>query len=145
MKGLKSAVIAHKKPNAEMLKTRKPTKEKASKKNATAKDPDAPKRPPSAFFVFMDEFRKSFKENHPDNKSVSVVGKAGGEKWKSMSDSDKAPYIEKALKKKAEYAKARDAYDEKKKLNNKEDNGKPAESEKSSSEVHDENEQEASS
>ncbi|KAL7185780.1 hypothetical protein ACSBR2_027692 [Camellia fascicularis] len=38
-------------------------KEKASKKNS-----GAPKRPLSAFFVFMEEFRKSFKENFPDNK-----------------------------------------------------------------------------
>ncbi|XP_065862097.1 high mobility group B protein 3-like [Euphorbia lathyris] len=74
-----------------------------------------------------------------------MVGHAGYEKWKSMSDSGKALYVEKALKYKAEYAKARDAYDEKKKLNNNEDNGKPTTSEKSSSEVHDENEQEASS
>ncbi|WCJ37572.1 high mobility group B3 [Euphorbia peplus] len=145
MKGLKTAVIAHKKPNAEVMKIRKPTKEKASKKNTTGKDPDAPKRPATAFFVFMEDFRKSFKENHPDNKSVAVVGKAGGEKWKSMSDTEKAPYVEKASKKKADYEKARDAYDEKKKLTSNEDDGKPVESEKSSSEIHDETEQEASS
>uniref|UniRef100_I1MMW7 HMG box domain-containing protein n=1 Tax=Glycine max TaxID=3847 RepID=I1MMW7_SOYBN len=51
-----------------------------------AKDPNKPKRPPSAFFVFMSEFREQFKKEHPNNKSVAVVGKAGGEKWKSLSD-----------------------------------------------------------
>ncbi|GMP66871.1 hypothetical protein CsSME_00027053 [Camellia sinensis var. sinensis] len=106
-------------------------KEKANKKNS-----GAPKRPSSAFFVFMDEFRKSFKENFPDNKSVSVVGKAGGVKWKEMSESEKAPYVAKAMKKKAEYEKAMEEFNSK--LNG---NGelKPDESGKSSSEVHDEN------
>ncbi|THG19412.1 hypothetical protein TEA_016999 [Camellia sinensis var. sinensis] len=44
-----------------------------AKKEKASKNSGAPKRPSSAFFVFMDEFRKSFKENFPDNKSVSVV------------------------------------------------------------------------
>ncbi|XP_057506185.1 protein DETOXIFICATION 40-like isoform X3 [Actinidia eriantha] len=83
-------------------------KEKASKKNS-----DAPKRPPSAFFVFMDDFRKTYKENFPDNKSVSAVGKAGGEKWKEMSESEKAPYVAKATKKKAEYERAMEEFNRK--------------------------------
>ncbi|KAA8535371.1 hypothetical protein F0562_030374 [Nyssa sinensis] len=37
-------------------------------------------------FKIMEEFRKQYKEKHPDNKSVSVVGKAGGDKWKSLSE-----------------------------------------------------------
>ena len=32
------------------------------------------------------EFRKTFKEENPDVKGVAAVGKAGGERWKSMSD-----------------------------------------------------------
>ncbi|KAL7216266.1 hypothetical protein ACSBR1_028250 [Camellia fascicularis] len=71
MKGPKATSIAHKKIDSEMVKKRKADasakKEKASKKNS-----GAPKRPSSAFFVFMEEFRKSFKENFPDNKSVSI-------------------------------------------------------------------------
>ncbi|KAF2312503.1 hypothetical protein GH714_034896 [Hevea brasiliensis] len=58
--------------------------QKASKK--AGKDPNKPKRPASAFFVFMEEFRQEYKEKHPNNKSVAVVGKAGGDKWKSMSE-----------------------------------------------------------
>ncbi|KAA8517903.1 hypothetical protein F0562_015377 [Nyssa sinensis] len=38
-----------------------------------------------------EEFRKQYKEKHPDNKSVSVVGKAGGDKWKSLSEVEKVP------------------------------------------------------
>ncbi|KAJ0044392.1 hypothetical protein Pint_06484 [Pistacia integerrima] len=51
------------------------------------KDPNKPKRPPSAFFVFLEEFRKVYKQEHPNIKAVSAVGKAGGEKWKSLTDS----------------------------------------------------------
>ncbi|XP_058217545.1 HMG1/2-like protein [Rhododendron vialii] len=70
------------------------------------------------------------------------VGKAGGEKWKAMSESEKAPFVAKAVKKKAEYVKAKEEFDRKLLGDVAE---KPEESEKSSSEVHDVAEQEASS
>ncbi|EXB83378.1 High mobility group B protein 1 [Morus notabilis] len=133
MRGPKTAAIAHKKPDVEILKKSKAGATKTKKEKASKKNSDAPKRPASAFFVFMEEFRKSYKENYPDVKSVAVVGKAGGEKWKSMSDADKAPYVEKASKRKAEYEKALEAY---KKLHGNGGDEKPEESEKSGSEVH---------
>ncbi|XP_021674896.2 high mobility group B protein 3 isoform X2 [Hevea brasiliensis] len=110
--------------------------QKASKK--TAKDPNKPKRPASAFFVFMEEFRQEYKEKHPKNKSVAVVGKAGGDKWKSMSEDEKAPYVAKAKKRKNEYNKNMEAY------NKRMGNGGNAdeESDKSKSEVNDEEEEE---
>ncbi|XP_072958217.1 high mobility group B protein 3-like [Typha angustifolia] len=89
---------------------RKPGK----KEKKLGKDPNKPKRPASAFFVFMEEFRKEFQEKNPNNKLVSVVSKAGGDRWKSMSESDKAPYQAKAEKRKAEYFKSMAAYDKKK-------------------------------
>ncbi|XP_019449523.1 PREDICTED: HMG1/2-like protein isoform X3 [Lupinus angustifolius] len=111
--------------------TRKPAKGKA------AKDPNKPKRPASAFFVFMEEFRKQFSKENPDNKAVSAVGKAAGAKWKSLSEAEKAPYVAKAEKRKVEYEKNMRAY------NNKQAAGPAAaeeeeESEKSISEVNDE-------
>ncbi|EES14345.1 hypothetical protein BDA96_07G000500 [Sorghum bicolor] len=60
------------------------------------------KRSPTAFFLFMDDFRKEFKAAHPDNKSVATVAKEGGEKWKSMTDEEKKPYVEKAAELKAQ-------------------------------------------
>ncbi|XVF23377.1 hypothetical protein REPUB_Repub13aG0033200 [Reevesia pubescens] len=75
-----------------------------------AKDPNKPKRPASAFFIFMEEYREQYKEEHPDNKSVSAIGKAGGEKWKSMTEAEKAPYVEKVEKRKTEYNKKMKAY-----------------------------------
>ncbi|XP_073143892.1 high mobility group B protein 3-like [Henckelia pumila] len=108
-------------------------KKPVKKVQAAPKDPNKPKRPASAFFVFMEDFRKQFKEKHPNNKSVAAVGKAGGDKWKSMSDAEKAPFIAKAEKRKAEYEKTLQAY------NKKIAEGTDAEdeSDKSKSEVHD--------
>lgn len=94
------------------LGVKKSAAQTKKEKNA-AKDPNKPKRPASAFFVFMEDFRKQYKEKHPNNKSVAAVGKAGGDKWKHMSDAEKAPYIAKAEKRKAEYEKNMDAYNKK--------------------------------
>ncbi|PWA87443.1 High mobility group box domain [Artemisia annua] len=60
-----------------------------------------------------EDFRKQYKEKHPNNKSVSVVGKAGGDKWKSLSAAEKAPFVAKAEKRKAEYDKTLQAYNKK--------------------------------
>ncbi|KAH9710621.1 High mobility group B protein 4 [Citrus sinensis] len=107
---------------------------KRTAKPKAAKDPNKPKRPPSAFFVFMEEFRKQFKEAHPNNKSVATVGKAAGEKWKSMSEDEKAPFVERAEKRKSDYNKNMQDYN--KQLEN--------ESDKSKSEVNDEDDEEGS-
>ncbi|KAL7090649.1 hypothetical protein ABFS83_12G052300 [Erythranthe nasuta] len=102
------------------------------KKGKPVKDPNKPKRPASAFFVFMEDFRKTYKEKHPNNKSVAAVGKAGGDKWKSLTEAEKAPYIAKAEKRKGEYEKTLQAYN--KKLS---DGPTEEESDKSRSEVND--------
>ncbi|TYI65842.1 hypothetical protein E1A91_D09G185100v1 [Gossypium mustelinum] len=59
---------------------------KAKREKKAKKDPNKPKRPPSAFFVFLEEFRTTFKKENPNVKAVSAVGKAAGEMWKSMSE-----------------------------------------------------------
>ncbi|XP_041996971.1 high mobility group B protein 1-like isoform X1 [Salvia splendens] len=111
-----------------------------SKKEKTAiKDPNKPKRPPSAFFVFLEDFRKTFKKENPNVKAVSAVGKAGGERWKSLSEAEKAPYEAKAAKRKAEYEKLMTAYLKKQESSSDEDDEG---SEKSASEVHDDEQEE---
>ncbi|KAG0475629.1 hypothetical protein HPP92_015315 [Vanilla planifolia] len=105
--------------------TTKKAAEKTKKSARGRKDPNKPKRPPSAFFVFMEQFRKEYKEKNPSNKLVSVVGKAGGDKWKSMSDA-KAPYVAKAEKLKADYQKQIRSY-------NGQDDGKKTAAEEDSS------------
>ncbi|CAN6549861.1 unnamed protein product [Malus baccata var. baccata] len=46
---------------------------KMSKRAKKDKDPNAPKRPLTAFFLFLDDFRKSYKEANPDSKGVKTV------------------------------------------------------------------------
>ncbi|XP_047312479.1 WUSCHEL-related homeobox 8-like isoform X1 [Impatiens glandulifera] len=110
---------------------------KTSTSKKAAKDPNMPKRPPSAFFVFMEDFRKTFKEKNPNNKSVAAVGKAAGEKWKSMSEAEKAQYVAKAEKRKVEYNKNMDAYNKKLAAGSADEE----ESDKSKSEVNDEDDE----
>ncbi|WVY93517.1 hypothetical protein V8G54_032605 [Vigna mungo] len=95
-----------KKPKSKEPKAKKAKVEKGKK----VKDPNKPKRPPTAFFVFLDDFRKTFKEANPDSKDVKRVGKEAGEKWRSMSDEDKKPYLDKVAELKAEYEKAMESY-----------------------------------
>ncbi|RYR48810.1 hypothetical protein Ahy_A07g034881 isoform A [Arachis hypogaea] len=115
-------------------------------KGKAAKDPNKPKRPPSAFFVFMEEFRKQFNKDHPENKAVSavrifnMVGKAAGAKWKQMSDAEKAPYVAKSEKRKQDYEKNMRAYN--KKQAEGPTGGDEEESDKSISEVNDEDDDE---
>ncbi|KAL1803550.1 hypothetical protein ACET3Z_032197 [Daucus carota] len=89
-----------KKPKTESAAAKKERKPKEPKK---PKDSSKPKRHTTAFFVFMEDFRKTFKEEHPDNKSVAVVAKEGGEKWKSLTDEEKKVYVDRAAERKAEY------------------------------------------
>uniref|UniRef100_A0A1D1XD48 High mobility group B protein 7 n=1 Tax=Anthurium amnicola TaxID=1678845 RepID=A0A1D1XD48_9ARAE len=95
-----------KKPTERKRAASSDNKEGKTKKEKKGKDPNKLKRPPTAFFLFMDDFRKAFKEANPDSKSVSTVAKEGGEKWKSMTDEEKKPYQDRQAELKAEYEKA---------------------------------------
>ncbi|KAG8144610.1 putative High-mobility group box 3 protein [Naja naja] len=61
------------------------------------KDPNAPKRPPSGFFLFCSEFRPKIKSTNPGI-SIGDVAKKLGEMWNNLSDSEKQPYNNKAAK-----------------------------------------------
>uniref|UniRef100_G3MRW5 HMG box domain-containing protein n=1 Tax=Amblyomma maculatum TaxID=34609 RepID=G3MRW5_AMBMU len=80
-------------------------KERKVKKGKKNVNTNKPKRAPTAFFLFMDDFRKEYKELHPDNKSVASVAKEGGERWRSMTIEEKKPYTDRAAELKAEYVK----------------------------------------
>ncbi|KAI7734119.1 hypothetical protein M8C21_033195 [Ambrosia artemisiifolia] len=141
MKGAKGKGAAKRDASLKPVHDRKVGKKKAPAKPAktkagkAAKDPNKPKRPPSAFFVFLEEFRVTFKKENPNVKAVSAVGKAGGEKWKSMSAAEKAPYEAKAAKRKTEYEKVMKAYNKKQES---EADDVEEESDKSKSEVDEE-------
>jgi high mobility group protein B3 len=95
--------IAGKPAKLPKVKAKKPSKK-------AAKDPNVPKRPASGFFIFMETFRKTHKEENPDVKGVAAVGKAGGLKWKQMSEKEKAPFNEEAFQRKATYEMALATY-----------------------------------
>ena len=70
------------------VKQRKPRKTKQ-------RDPDAPKRPASAYMLWLNENRASIKDEllttNPDAK-ITDVTKRAGELWKELSDDEKAPH-----------------------------------------------------
>ncbi|XP_051253186.1 high mobility group protein B1b [Dicentrarchus labrax] len=73
------------------------------------KDPNAPKRPPSAFFIFCADFRPKVKSEHP-GLSIGDTAKKLGDMWNSSTAEDKQPYEKKAAKLKEKYDKDVVAY-----------------------------------
>uniref|UniRef100_A0A5F9DSA2 HMG box domain-containing protein n=1 Tax=Oryctolagus cuniculus TaxID=9986 RepID=A0A5F9DSA2_RABIT len=71
------------------------------------KDPNAPKRPPSAFFLFCSEYCPKIKGEHP-GLSIGDVAKKLGEMWNNTAAGDKQPCERKAAKLKVKYEKERD-------------------------------------
>merc|ERR1719393_268417 len=83
-------------------------KEKEGKKK---KDPNAPKRPQSAYSIFMSENREAILKSLPAGASpITDVAKKAGEQWKALSETAKKPYEAKAAKAKVEYEKAMEEY-----------------------------------
>uniref|UniRef100_H0XVV0 HMG box domain-containing protein n=1 Tax=Otolemur garnettii TaxID=30611 RepID=H0XVV0_OTOGA len=68
------------------------------------KDPNAPKRPPSAFFWFCSEYRPKIKGEHP-GLSIGDVAEKLGEMWSNTAEGDKQPEEKKAAKLKEKYEK----------------------------------------
>ncbi|XP_073272325.1 cation/H(+) antiporter 15-like isoform X2 [Primulina huaijiensis] len=74
-----------------------------SKKRAAKFEAMKPKKPPTAFFYFLEDFRKEYQEQNPDIKSMRDIGKACGQKWKTMTYEEKVHYYDVATKKRAEF------------------------------------------
>uniref|UniRef100_A0A671KZZ9 High mobility group protein B2 n=1 Tax=Sinocyclocheilus anshuiensis TaxID=1608454 RepID=A0A671KZZ9_9TELE len=70
------------------------------------KDPNAPKRPPSAFFIFCGDYRPKIKGENP-GLSIGDIAKKLGEMWNSSSAEVKQPYEKKAAKLKEKYDKVK--------------------------------------
>ena len=66
---------------------KKEKKEKPAKKEKKEKKP----RKLNAYMVFAIEVRESVKKNHP-TASIIEIAKKIGEKWRAMSDAEKAKY-----------------------------------------------------
>jgi structure-specific recognition protein 1 len=68
-----------------VVKEKKPKKERKAKKEV---DADKPKRPQTAFFLWLGENRAKIKEDFPGI-SVTEVTKKAGEQWKEVKDKSK--------------------------------------------------------
>ena len=66
------------------------------------KDPNAPKRPLSAFFLFSQDERPEIKKKNP-SLSVGDISKEIGLRWKKTSDDVKKRYEQKAAVEKQKY------------------------------------------
>lgn len=67
------------------------------------KDPDAPKRPMSAFLDYSKTFRAQVIHNHPHIKDNKEISKILGHLWRSASDAEKKPFVDKELIAREEY------------------------------------------
>ncbi|KAI0984055.1 hypothetical protein GJ496_005663 [Pomphorhynchus laevis] len=73
------------------------------------KDPNAPKRPLSAFFLFCADERSKIRTAKPGY-SVGDVAKELGVRWANLSSDSKQKYFERQLKDKARYEREMNAY-----------------------------------
>ncbi|XP_049528700.1 high mobility group protein DSP1 isoform X2 [Dermacentor silvarum] len=67
-----------------------------------ARDVNKPKRPGTAFMLFMGDFRKEMAGKEPEG-GVAALAKLGGERWRGMSEEDKRPYVERQNEEKIKY------------------------------------------
>jgi len=63
---------------------------------------DKPKRPPSSYWLWLNENREAITKEVGPGK-ITEVTKRGGEKWRALTAEEKAPYEERANKLKEEY------------------------------------------
>ena len=90
----------------------KKNKKGGNGKEKKEKDPNAPKRGTTSFFFFMKDARAALKEENPDLK-VTEMTKLLGERFKALSDVEKAKYEKKAKKDKDRYQEEMVAYQKK--------------------------------
>ena len=79
------------------------------KKKKKAKDPNKPKRAMVAFMYFSIDQRPEVQKANPQLK-IAEISKILGQKWRDMSDSQKAKYDAKAAADKKRYEKEMKAY-----------------------------------
>ncbi|CAH2048719.1 unnamed protein product, partial [Iphiclides podalirius] len=95
-----------KKPKKTITISEAPRKRKEKSKKRE-KDANAPKRPATAFMLWLNENRKKIIEDNPGLK-VTEIAKKGGELWRDLKD--KSEWEEKASKAKEEYNQAMKKY-----------------------------------
>ena len=77
--------------------------EKSTKfKKKKVKDPNAPKRPMSAYLLFVKENRAAIAKENPAMKNTEVLSEVG-RRWKTLDEVSRGAFEEEANKKKTEY------------------------------------------
>merc|ERR1711862_905037 len=79
------------------------------KKQRKKKDPNAPKRPMSAYFLFMNATRPTVRKENPDA-SIGEVAKILGKMWGEIEPEDKAKYDKDAAAAKKKWEAEKAAY-----------------------------------
>uniref|UniRef100_A0A8D2MAK2 FACT complex subunit SSRP1 n=1 Tax=Zonotrichia albicollis TaxID=44394 RepID=A0A8D2MAK2_ZONAL len=92
---------------AKIVKERKPRKKQPESKKG--KDPNAPKRPMSAYMLWLNASREKIKSDHPGI-SITDLSKKAGELWKAMSKEKKEEWDRKAEDARRDYEKAMKEY-----------------------------------
>lgn len=62
--------------------------QKRKRTSKKKKDPNAPKRPLTAYMIFSQEHRQEVREENKDAK-IGEISKILGERWKKLSDEEK--------------------------------------------------------
>lgn len=93
---------------------RKRSESPAKKSKRSKKDPNAPKRPLSAFLLFSQEHRPDLQKEHP-TESIGEISKRIGKMWSKIKPSEKKKFEEEAAKLKEAYEKKMAKYKKKKK------------------------------
>lgn len=74
------------------------------------KDANKPKRPQSAYFLFLADFREKERNNFKHDGGHKDLIRAAGEKWNKLSATEKQPYEKKAMVEKEKYEAAMAEY-----------------------------------
>ncbi|KAF3911748.1 hypothetical protein AA313_de0205719 [Arthrobotrys entomopaga] len=92
-----------------MPKEKRGSTAKTTRTGKKKKDPNAPKRGLSAYMFFANEQRENVRSENPGI-AFGQVGKVLGERWKALSDKQRAPYEAKAAADKQRYEDEKKAY-----------------------------------
>ena len=78
-------------------------------KKKRPRDPNEPKKPPTAFFLYMKGNRETIKEGYPDIK-VTNIAKVAGDQWRNMNKEERQFYVDLHSKLKQVYAQQLSAF-----------------------------------
>lgn len=84
-----------------------------TKKKRRAKDPDAPKRPLGPYFFYFKANNSKMKADNPELNQKNVVARIAAD-WKTLTEEEKQPFVDKSKEDKERYVREKGVYDENK-------------------------------